>query len=44
MLIGGDGLPAAVAFGIDRLADAPRWRPLSAASLGTDMVEYLAKI
>lgn len=44
MLIGGDGLPAAVAFGIDELEYAPRWRRLSAACLGTDMVEYLAKI
>jgi diaminohydroxyphosphoribosylaminopyrimidine deaminase/5-amino-6-(5-phosphoribosylamino)uracil reductase len=44
MLIGGDGLPAAVAFGIDKLDYAPRWRRLSAACLGTDMVEYLAKI
>ncbi len=44
MLIGGDGLPAAVSFGIDKLADAPRWRPLSAASLGTDMVEYLERL
>lgn len=44
MLIGGDGLPAAVSFGIDKLIQAPRWRRLSAACLGTDMVEYLAKI
>ena len=44
MLIGGDGLPAAVSFGTDNLADAPRWRLLSAASLGTDMVEYLERI
>lgn len=44
MLIGGDGMPAAVAFGIDALNQAPRWRRLSAACLGTDMVEYLAKI
>ena len=44
MLIGGDGLPAAVSFGIDKLADAPRWRPLSAAGLGTDMVEYLERL
>jgi diaminohydroxyphosphoribosylaminopyrimidine deaminase/5-amino-6-(5-phosphoribosylamino)uracil reductase len=44
MLIGGDGLPAAVSFGIDELNQAPRWRRLSAACLGTDMVEYLAKI
>jgi diaminohydroxyphosphoribosylaminopyrimidine deaminase/5-amino-6-(5-phosphoribosylamino)uracil reductase len=43
-LIGGDGLPAAVAFGVDKLEYAPRWRRLSAACLGTDMVEYLAKI
>jgi diaminohydroxyphosphoribosylaminopyrimidine deaminase/5-amino-6-(5-phosphoribosylamino)uracil reductase len=44
MLIGGDGLPAAVSFGVDSLSDAPRWRRLSAACLGTDMVEYLARL
>jgi diaminohydroxyphosphoribosylaminopyrimidine deaminase/5-amino-6-(5-phosphoribosylamino)uracil reductase len=44
MLIGGDGLPAAVSFGIDSLSDAPRWRRLSAACLGTDMVEYLERL
>ena len=44
MLMGGDGLPAAVAFGIDKLEYAPRWRRLSAACLGSDMVEYLEKI
>lgn len=44
LLIGGDGLPAAVAFGVDKLQEAPRWRRLSAACLGTDMVEYLTKI
>lgn len=44
MLIGGDGLPAAVSFGIDKLGDAPRWRRLSAACLGTDMVEYLERL
>ena len=44
MLMGGDGLPAARAFGVDELEYAPRWRRLSAACLGTDMVEYLAKI
>jgi len=44
MLIGGDGLPAAVSFGIDKLSTAPRWRRLSAACLGTDMVEYLERV
>jgi diaminohydroxyphosphoribosylaminopyrimidine deaminase/5-amino-6-(5-phosphoribosylamino)uracil reductase len=44
MLIGGDGLPAAVSFGTDKLSDAPRWRRLSAACLGTDMVEYLERV
>jgi diaminohydroxyphosphoribosylaminopyrimidine deaminase/5-amino-6-(5-phosphoribosylamino)uracil reductase len=43
LLIGGDGLPAAVSFGIDKLSAAPRWRRLSAACLGTDMVEYLER-
>ena len=44
MLIGGDGLPAAVSFGIDKISAAPRWRRLSAACLGTDMVEYLERV
>lgn len=44
MLIGGDGLPAAVSFGTDKLSDAPCWRRLSAACLGTDMVEYLERV
>ena len=44
MLIGGDGLPSVVAFGIDSLDAAPRWRRLSAAKLGTDIVEHLVKI
>jgi diaminohydroxyphosphoribosylaminopyrimidine deaminase/5-amino-6-(5-phosphoribosylamino)uracil reductase len=44
LLIGGDGLPAAVSFGIAKLSAAPRWRRLSAACLGTDMVEYLERI
>lgn len=44
VLIGGDGLPAAVSFGTDKLSDAPRWRRLSAACLGTDMVEYLERV
>lgn len=44
VLIGGDGLPAAQAFGIDRLADAPRWRLLDAAVVGDDLCELYGRL
>jgi diaminohydroxyphosphoribosylaminopyrimidine deaminase/5-amino-6-(5-phosphoribosylamino)uracil reductase len=42
-MLGGDGLAAAVSFGVDRLAAAPRFRRLSVAELGDDLFEYLAR-
>jgi len=43
LLLGGDGLAAAMSFGVDKLVDAPRWRRLSVACLGGDMVEILQR-
>jgi diaminohydroxyphosphoribosylaminopyrimidine deaminase/5-amino-6-(5-phosphoribosylamino)uracil reductase len=43
MILGGDGIPAAVSFGVDRLAQAPRFTRLSVAELGDDMFEYFAR-
>ena len=37
-VIGGDGLPAASAMGLERLADLPRFRRHSATPLGGDML------
>ena len=41
IILGGDGLPAAMPLGFDRLAEAPRWRRLSSGRLGADMIEIL---
>jgi len=38
LLIGGDGIPAVAALGLDRLADAPGFERLSAARVGDDML------
>lgn len=43
MLIGGDGLPASVGFGIGQLAQAPRFSRLEVAEFGGDIFEYLSK-
>ena len=43
MLLGGDALPALVSFGVDHLAEAPRFRRLSLAELGDDLFEYLTR-
>ncbi len=43
-LIGGDGVAMASAFGIDRLADAPRFRRLSVMPVGDDLMETYARI
>lgn len=43
LLIGGDGVPAAAAFGVDRLADAPAFVRRSLAALGPDILESYAK-
>ncbi|WP_029013051.1 bifunctional diaminohydroxyphosphoribosylaminopyrimidine deaminase/5-amino-6-(5-phosphoribosylamino)uracil reductase RibD [Niveispirillum irakense] len=39
MVIGGDGLGAAAAFGADRLADAKRFRRVETLPLGDDLLE-----
>jgi diaminohydroxyphosphoribosylaminopyrimidine deaminase / 5-amino-6-(5-phosphoribosylamino)uracil reductase len=38
-VIGGDGLPAAQAFGVERLADAKRFERIDTEIVGTDVVE-----
>jgi diaminohydroxyphosphoribosylaminopyrimidine deaminase / 5-amino-6-(5-phosphoribosylamino)uracil reductase len=38
-LIGGDGLPAAAGFGLDRLAEQPLFQPEETVWLGTDRLE-----
>jgi diaminohydroxyphosphoribosylaminopyrimidine deaminase/5-amino-6-(5-phosphoribosylamino)uracil reductase len=43
ILIGGDGLAAAMPFGVDHIIDAPGWRRLSVTSLGADLVEILQR-
>lgn len=43
VLIGGDGIPAAAAIGVDRLAQAPRWRRLGQVDLGDDVMETYAR-
>jgi diaminohydroxyphosphoribosylaminopyrimidine deaminase/5-amino-6-(5-phosphoribosylamino)uracil reductase len=43
ILLGGDAIPAVVAFGLDRLDAAPRFTRLSVTELDDDIFEYLAK-
>ncbi len=43
-LIGDDGLAAVSAFGIDRLADVPRFRRIDALPLGDDLMETYERI
>ena len=43
LILGGDGIPAAVSFGVDLLAEAPRFTRLSVAEMGDDLFEYLTK-
>jgi len=38
-LIGGDGIAALQGFGVDRLAQAPLWRPTAQEPCGDDLVE-----
>jgi diaminohydroxyphosphoribosylaminopyrimidine deaminase/5-amino-6-(5-phosphoribosylamino)uracil reductase len=42
-VIGGDGIPAIAGFGLDLLADTPRFRPLGATTLGEDVMETFAR-
>ncbi|ACI98744.1 bifunctional diaminohydroxyphosphoribosylaminopyrimidine deaminase/5-amino-6-(5-phosphoribosylamino)uracil reductase RibD [Rhodospirillum centenum] len=39
LLLGGDALPAAVGFGADRLADAPRYERIAVRPAGEDLLE-----
>ncbi len=41
-MIGGDGVPGAAAFGVDRLAAAPRFQRLSVEPIGDDLLESYA--
>jgi diaminohydroxyphosphoribosylaminopyrimidine deaminase/5-amino-6-(5-phosphoribosylamino)uracil reductase len=43
-LIGGDGLPAVVAFGVDVLAEAPSYRRVSVAEVGDDLMETYVRM
>ncbi|HEX2116233.1 MAG TPA: bifunctional diaminohydroxyphosphoribosylaminopyrimidine deaminase/5-amino-6-(5-phosphoribosylamino)uracil reductase RibD [Alphaproteobacteria bacterium] len=43
LVIGGDGVPVAVAFGVDKLADAPRFVRQSVEPCGDDVVETWAR-
>jgi diaminohydroxyphosphoribosylaminopyrimidine deaminase / 5-amino-6-(5-phosphoribosylamino)uracil reductase len=43
-LIGGDGLPAAAAFGIEALARAPRFLRLEERPVGEDMMEIYTRV
>ncbi len=43
-LIGGDGLPAAVSFGVDQLSQTPRFELIESRSLGADQVEFYKSI
>ena len=43
-LIGGDGLPAAVGFGVETLADAPGFRRSSIVNVGDDVMETYERL
>jgi diaminohydroxyphosphoribosylaminopyrimidine deaminase/5-amino-6-(5-phosphoribosylamino)uracil reductase len=43
IVIGGDGIPAAAPIGVDRLAQAPRWRRIGQVELGDDVMETYAR-
>jgi diaminohydroxyphosphoribosylaminopyrimidine deaminase/5-amino-6-(5-phosphoribosylamino)uracil reductase len=43
VLIGGDGVPGVAALGIERLAQAPRWRRTGLTGLGDDVMETYAR-
>jgi len=42
-VIGGDGLPAIAAFGIDTVAEAPRWQRQRTDILGDDLLETFVR-
>jgi diaminohydroxyphosphoribosylaminopyrimidine deaminase/5-amino-6-(5-phosphoribosylamino)uracil reductase len=39
LIMGGDGIPAAFAFGVDSPAEAPRFTRIAAEPVGEDMLE-----
>lgn len=43
LIVGGDGLAAALSFGVDHLSDAPAWRRHSVSAIGDDMVEIFER-
>ena len=43
-VMGGDGLPAAVAFGVDQLSHTPRFERVEARALGADMMEVYKRV
>lgn len=43
-LIGGDGLPATVAFGVDRLSQTPRFERTEMRAVGNDLMETFTRI
>ncbi len=43
IVLGDDGVPALAAFGVDRLADAPRFSRLETAECGEDVLETWAR-
>lgn len=43
-LIGGDGVPASVAFGVDSLADAPAYRRMAVDEVGDDLMETYVRM
>ena len=42
-LIGGDGIPAVAGFGLEHLAEAPRFERLSLEAVGEDVLEMLRR-
>jgi diaminohydroxyphosphoribosylaminopyrimidine deaminase/5-amino-6-(5-phosphoribosylamino)uracil reductase len=44
LAIGGDGVPAIAAFGLDRLADAPRFRRSGLEACGDDVLETYRRL
>ena len=42
-VIGGDGLPSIAAFGVDAVAEAPRWRRLRGDILDDDLLETFVR-
>lgn len=43
IVIGGDGIPGAAPIGVERLAQAPRWRRIGQVELGDDVMETYAR-